>query len=356
MDIFNLNSDDFIAQSAKKVRATDENLYDPDPTNAKNGTYQAVIRLIPWFGAKSVDELRYKKYGVSITNPLTKEKLFLDDPSTIGESSVFWNIETIIKGLEKNEPELFKQLNANFSRFYKFFSLAYIKKDPQKPDLEGKIKVFPHGYKVWKLGEDLINPVDSELGMTERVNPYDMVNGRDLILVVSKKSVNSKWRDFDSCKYHPINSPLIVKTPKGAEVACTNDPVVREKFKKFLEENSPNLSNYFFKPWADTDYAKAVEFLRAAIPSKQILDQAFEKCREPKIKAAYEQALTKKTGKVTSAVPQTSLIDLEEGGLDFSSNKPASQPASADVDFDQPTTSGKKTAPLSDDDDMFAGL
>lgn len=356
MDIFNLNSDDFIAQSAKKVRASDENLYDPDPSTAKNGSYQAVVRLIPWFGAKSIDDIRYKKYGVSITNPLTKEKLFLDDPSTIGESSVFWNLETIIKGLEKSEPELFKQLNANFSRFYKFYSLAYIKKDPQKPELEGKIKVFPHGFKIWKMGEELINPTDSALGLNERVNPYDMVNGRDLILIVSKKSVNAKWRDFDSCRFHNVNSPLIVKTPKGAEVACTSDPVVQEKFKEFLEKNSPNLSNYFFKPWAETDYAKAVEFLRAAIPSKQILDQAFEKCREPKIKAAYEASFQKKSGSVAGAVPTTSLGDLE-GDLTFgTSTKTTAKPATADVDFDQPASVTTAKTNVAIDDDMFADL
>lgn len=356
MDIFNLNSDDFIAQSAKKVRATDENLYDPDPSSAKNGKYQAIIRLIPWFGAKSVDEIRYKKYGVTITNPITKEKLFIDDPSTIGASSVFWNLETIIKQLEKTEPDLHKQLSTNFSRFYKYFSLAYIKKDPQNPELEGKIKVFPHGYKIWKMGEDLINPADAELGTTAKVNPYDLVNGRDLILIVSKKSINSKWRDFDSCKFHDVNSPLIVKTPKGAEVACTNDAVVKEKFMDFLQKNSPDLSAYFFKPWSDADYVKVVEFLRAAIPSKALLDQAFSKCRDAKIVEAYEKSFSNaKVGTgAGKSVPTTNLLDTDDE-LNFGSTKSNVTAATTDVDFEAPSTNASAKSQAIDDD-MFADL
>jgi hypothetical protein len=357
LDIFNLSSDEFIAQSAKKVRVSDENIYDPDVTKAPNGVYKAVLRFIPWFGAKSVDEIRYKKYTVKLTNPLTNEKFFIDDPSTVGSSSVFWNLESRLKKLEKEEPELHKQLIANFSRFYKYFSLVYIKKDPQNPHLEGQIKVFPYGFKIWKLGEDLINPQDAELGTAVKCNPFDMVNGRDFIFVAKKK--NQQWRDFDSCKFVPENSALIVKAPNGNEVSCTADIETQKKFRAFLEKNSPDLSNYFFKEWKDADYFRAVDFLKAAIPAKSILDEAFAQCRDQKIKDAYANS-AKAVAQKSAKTPQASSLDDLESDLTFGGSPAmaASVPTGSvsDLEFDAPSTTVSAKPAASIDDDMFADL
>lgn len=353
MDIFNLNNDDFIAQSTKKVRAFDDNIYDPDINKGVNGVYKSVIRFLPWLGAKTVDDIRYKKYTVKLVNPLTKERLFIDDPSTIGQSSIFWNLETRLKKLKTEEPELHKEIEQNFSRFYKYFSLVYIKRDDQQKELEGKIKVFPHGFKIWKMVEELINPQDADLGTTERINPYDLINGRDFIYVAKKQS--SFGRDFDSCKFVGQNSPLIVKTPSGKEAVCSKDPAVQASFRKFLEEKSPNLGDYFFKEWSDADYVKVVDFLKAAITSKQILDEAFSTCRDEKIKAIYYESFKKATpatAKKAAAPAASSLSDLEDElnfGGPSTPAKSTPAPEADDFAFDAGTSN-------SADDDMFADL
>lgn len=355
MDIFNLNNDDFIAQSAKKVRSFDDNIYDPDVNKGQNGVYKSVIRFIPWLGAQNVNDIRYKKYTVKLVNPLTGERMFIDDPSTIGASSVFWNLETRLKKLKDEEPELHKEIDKNFNRFYKYFSLIYIKRDDQQPDLVGKIKVFPHGFKIWQLAENLINPPDADLGTTTTVNPYDLINGRDFIYVAKKQS--SFGRDFSGCKFVDQNSPLIVKTPKGNDVACSSDPKVQESFKNFLAQHSPNLSQYFFKEWTEADYVKVVSFLKAAITSKQILDEAFASCRDPKIKGIYEESFKKgapaqaQTSAKKATVPVASNLNDLEGDLNFTS-APAASKGSADLEFDAPAANASADEDMSIFDDL----
>lgn len=355
MDILNLGVDDFISQSQQKVRAIDENIFDPDVSKAPNGVYKAVLRFIPWHAAKSAEEFRYKKYAVKITNPITNERLWLDDPSTIGNSSVFWNIESKLKALEKEEPEVVKEIKKWFNRFYKYYSLVYIKKDPQNPQLEGKIKVFPYGHTIWKMTEQLLHPEGAELGASVQINPFSLLNGRDFLFVAKKKT--QQWRDFDSCKFVEQDSPFIVKTASGNEVAYQNTPEAQQKFMQFLQKNSPDMTKYHFKEWAEGDYDKAAQALRSAISYKQILDDAFASCRDEKIKAAYERAKTAKVGAPTTAPKATDLLaDDLDSNVTFNAGTPAKKTtAKSELDeFETPaaTTSSNATS----HDDMFDDL
>lgn len=361
MDIFNLSADDFISQSTQKVRVTDENIFDPDVSQGTNGVYKAILRFIPWHAATKPEEVKYQKYNVKITNPLTKEKFFVDDPSTVGRSSIFWTLDTKLKALKLEEPEMEAQLRKNFSRNYKYYALAYIKKDPQNPSDEGKIKIVPMGYQINNLFEQQLNPQDADLGVSAKVNPFDMLNGKDFVYVAKKKT--EFWRDFSSCKFMDQTSPFIITTPAGKQVPFTNDPKTIEQFKKFLVANSPDLSQYFFKEWTPETYKKSVEFLKAAFPAV-ILNPAMEACRDTLLTAAFKQTPS-----------ETAYSGLDED-LDFvpsapkptAKSKAATEAESIDSDLndllDEPVakkaaTKKVKEEPVlttEDDDDMFADL
>lgn len=343
MDFLNFSADDFINSQTQKVRVSDENIYDPDIKTAPNGVYKAVLRFVPWHGAKSVDDLRYKKYSIRLVNPTTGDRLWIDDPSTIKLSSVFWNIETALKNLEKEEPKLVEEIKKSFSRSYKYFSLVYIKKDPQNPALEGKIKVLPYGHTIWSLGQALIDPQDADLGTTQKVNIFSLLDGRDFIFVAKKKT--EKWRDFSSSKFMDQASPLIIKTATGKEVAFSNDPQAKEAFSTFLKKNSPDLGSYFFKEWVETDYSRVVAFLKAAIPYKPLLDNAFNQCRDEKIKAAYAASFNQTASNLSTIAPAPkATLDLLDSEVDFSSASTLS------------TKHTSSAAVANDDDDMFKDL
>lgn len=362
MDIFNLNTEDFITQSkANAVKNTDDNIFDPDVSQGQNGVYKAVLRFIPFHGATSAKEMKYQRYSVKVTNPLTKERFYADDPSTIGLSSIFWTLDTKLKALKMEEPELESNIRKSFSRNYKYYALALIKKDPQNPSNEGKIKVVPFGYQINQMFDQQVNPQDAELGISEKCNPFDLLNGKDFVYVAKKKT--EFWRDFSACKFMDVKSPLIIKNSAGKELAFSSDTKVQAKFKEYLVANSPDLSQYFFKEWTPETYTKAAEALRAAFPST-ILETAFELCRDTAMVEAY-QASKKGSGTQVNNASRISEPSQDEDLL-FTSKKSKAAPVAETVETDDffdeivtPTQTAKtksKAAPVEEEDDMFADL
>ncbi len=184
-DFFDLPSDSFV-QNKRSERRTDTNIYNPDP-NSFNGSYKSVFRFVPYIHDKTLS--KYTKYSAKFYNPLTKESLFVDCPSNIGKPSILWDLERTIRSIKDEEPELFKQLDSAFSRWYSHFSPVYIKKDPQRPELEGSVKMFKFSAQINNLIESQINPEENELiEASEPVNPYHLLKGKDFVCIVGKKT------------------------------------------------------------------------------------------------------------------------------------------------------------------------
>ena len=139
-DFFDLPDDAFSkGKAASREKKVDPNVYDPDP-NAFNGSYKSVFRFIPYVFDKT--KSKYTKYSAKLWNPLTKESVIVDCPSNVGEPSILWTIESVLRSIKNDEPDLHREISNNFSRWYTHHSLVYIKKDPQRPELENSIKVF----------------------------------------------------------------------------------------------------------------------------------------------------------------------------------------------------------------------
>ena len=342
MDLFNLNTDDFTAPKAGTARSVDENLYNPGPDQAQNGVYRSVIRFIPWIGdpAKS----KYKKYYARLTNPLTGERFTLDCPSSLGKPYILWTLDLELRKLANEEPEIVKEIQKNFMRAYNYYSLVYIKKDPQFPQLEGKIKVYSFGYNIDNLIQQELNP-EAELMNIRKINPYSMLEGKDMVLVVKRKT--KSWRDYSSSKFMSETSPLILKLDDGRELPVNGEEKVQTYVKGFLEKNSPDLSQYFYKEWSDSDYEKVAEFIKAIIPHKSILDQVLANTRDERIKPYFSA--------IKSAQPVNRVVADD---LDFAA--PAKPVANnAFDDFDAPTQAPAapvKAAPSNDFDDLLADL
>lgn len=316
-DLFNLNIDDFSGAS-KNQRKTDENIYNPGPDQGQNGIYKSVIRFIPW--AADPSKSRYKKYSAKLINPLTNEKLYVDCPSTNGASSILWSLDTQLKKLANEEPQIVEEIKKYFNRYYNYYSCVYIKKDPQYPTLEGQIKIYSYGYTIDNLIQQEINP-EAELVTTQKINPFSLTTGKDFVLVIKRKT--KAWRDFSASKFMNEVSPLIIST-QGKEIPASTDPKVMNFVGDFLKKNSPDMSPYFYKEWTDNEYEKVADFVKAIVPYKQIIDDLVATTKDDRMKKHF-----------TNSNPINRTQAPAGESLEFT--KPANTSSALSIDFDEPT-------------------
>lgn len=356
-DLFNLNPDDFSGKSAAQARKVDENMYNPGPDQGQNGTYKSIIRFIPW--AEDPSKSKYKKYAAKLVNPLTNERLVVDCPSTIGKSSILWSLDLELRKLANEEPEIVKEIQKYFNRYYNYYSPVYIKRDPQMPGLEGQIKVFSYGYTIDNLIQQEINP-EAELISVSKVNPFSLTEGKDFVLVVKRKT--KAWRDFSSSKFMNEVSPLIVKHPtKGVDIPINDDPKVRQFISEFLKNNTPDMSQYHYREWTDNEYEKVAEYIKAIVPYKQIIDSLVGSLKDEKMKSFFTNTGgSKKLAKTAG---------LDDDDLEFTPAPaaPAKKSASIELDDDdfgmssspapsKPAKEAPSAGGIEVDDDLFSDL
>lgn len=343
-DLFNLNPDDFTGKAGGS-RKVDENLYNPGPDQGQNGVYKSIIRFLPW--AANPSQSKYKKYSAKLTNPLTNERLFVDCPSTTGAPSILWSLDTVLKDLKDSEPQIVEEIKKYFNRYYNFYSCIYIKRDPQFENLEGKIKVYSYGYGIDNLIQQELHP-ESDLVVEQSINPFSLTEGKDFVLVVKRKT--KAWRDYSASKFMKEVSPLIISYNEK-EIPVSNDPKVMNFTKKFLLENSPDLSQYFLREWTDADYVKIAEFIKAIVPYKQIIDNLVSGLKDEKMKKLFTNSAPSKMTRTAPAgedlefkpapAPQTKSeslsIDIESESGD-----------GIETDDDIPTVEAPKTAKKQD--------
>lgn len=338
VDLFNLNPDDFTGKSGG-TRKVDENLYNPGPDQGQNGVYKSIIRFIPW--AQDPAKSKYKKYSAKLQNPLTNDKIYVDCPSTTGAPSILWSLDLELKNLKESEPQIVEETKKYFNRYYNYFSCIYIKRDPQFENLEGKIKVYSFGYGIDNLIQQELHP-ESELVVEQSINPYSLTEGKDFVLVVKRKT--KSWRDYSSSKFMKEVSPLII-SHNGKEIPVSSDPKVMNFTKKFLLENSPDLSQYFLKEWTEEEYVKIAEFIKAIVPYKQIIDNLVAGLRDEKMKKLFTS--TKSAMKRTAPAGE----DLEFTPAPAPQSKSQSisveldEPDSGLEDLDEPEQEEAPTAP-----------
>jgi len=345
-DLFNLNADDFTGKSSS-ARFVDENVYNPGPDQGQNGIYKSVIRFIPWVGDPS--KSKYKKYAAKLVNPLTNERIVVDCPSTNGKSSILWSLDLELKKLKNEEPSIVEEIQKNFNRYYNYYSCVYVKKDPQFPSMEGKIKVYSYGYTIDNLIQQEINP-ESELVTTQKINPFSLTQGKDFVLVIKRKT--KAWRDFSASKFMSEVSPLIL-THNGQEIPVSQDQKVMQFVTEFFKKNSPDLSQYFYKEWTDREYEQVAEYIKAIVPYKQIIDNLVANTKDERMKKHFtlSRPVSRSSAPAGESLEfnpapatKSSSISLEDDfGMNFSQTAPSSP---------TPSASSRKD----DLDDLFSDL
>lgn len=329
-DFFDLPEDAFSkGKGSTAAKKSDPYVYDPDP-NAHNGSYKSVFRFLPYIFDKK--KSKYTKYSAKFWNPLTKESLIIDCPSNVEQPSILWTIESTLRGLKKEEPELVEEIGKNFSRWYTHHSPVYIKKDPQRPDLEGKILIFKFRNQINQVIEQQMNPEEMEgLEGVKKINPYHLLEGKDFLCVVGKKTKD--FRDWSKCKFMDEVTPFVFKIGDKA-VQVKNEEKSVTLVNEFLNKNTPKMDEYYHQEWTDETFEKVAEAVIAAIPQRQILEMVLEKSKDQKMNALIRSKM--KSPKTNSPVKNDD--DLDFGAISKHEAAPAkkqSEPVAESSDSDE---------------------
>ena len=343
-DFFDLSSDNFVNGSSQSQKKTDPNIYNPDP-NAHNGSYKSVFRFIPYVFDKS--KSKYTKYSAKFWNPLTKEALYVDCPSNVEKPSILWDLETIIRSFKNEEPELHEQMSSLFSRWHTHHSPVYIKKDPQRPELEGTIKIFKFSAQINGLIEAQIKPEEDELlDSVSSVNPYHLLEGKDFLCVVGKKT--KQFRDWSKSKFMDDVTPFMFKIGDKNVVVENNEKSVK-LVQEFMKKNTPEMDQYFHQEWDESTYEKVAEAIIAVITNQTVLKMLLDRTRDQKMKEILQSKLSG-SPKARPAQAQSKAKEMDDD-LEFTSDEdPFNEP-------DMATSSKASDESESDDyDSLFADL
>lgn len=212
----------------------------------KGGTYQSVIRFIPWY--KNPSESISEKWVSWLVDPVTQKGRFVDCPSSVGKQSVlqdmFWKLKKSESIQEQKKAEI-------FSRRHNFATLIQVIKDENQPELEGKILTYRFGKKLWEKVNAEMKPVYGD-----PQNPFDLLQGKAFALIITKVS---GYNNYDQSKFIDKVIPLAIPNENG-ELSFINENTDKEMVFNYLKENSPDLDKYGYKEWDQEthDYVNGV--------------------------------------------------------------------------------------------------
>lgn len=237
MGIFGMSVDDVDLYDETKESV----LYKPTADAGNDGIYRSLIRFIP--NPKNPKKSITRKF-VYWLEDADGNGSYYDSPSTVGESCP---VQDLFFKLRNSESAIDKKNSEKLKRREIFYSIVQIVKDPQKPDLEGKLKVFKYGWKIkQKIDEELKPKFD------EPVQIFDPFEGKNFELTITKQG---GFNNYDSSKFSSKISPMMIN---GKPVESTS-----EGKRAILEyvSDAPTLVDFEYRPWDDETRGKIEEIL-----------------------------------------------------------------------------------------------
>jgi hypothetical protein len=253
-DLWNLDESTTTSVFEEKKRNND-GLWRPDPEDGDKETgYLATIRFLPNFTKKEVVEnavLEKHTHYIKLEDHPELNGTY-DCQKVFGETNplydAFWKLKNSRSVLDQEKAK-------NVSRTTKYYSYVLIVEDKQHPELEGKIMIFPYGFKIsQKIKEEKQGTYGSAC------NIFDLADGKDFRVVVKKIG---GFNNYDSSRFMEKGPITFVKdgVKKAMPVSDDNgrkviDEKVREKVKEILLKREHDLEEFAPKKWSDEDKQK----------------------------------------------------------------------------------------------------
>lgn len=240
----------------KKGGALD-GIYRPKITDKKKG-YIATIRFLP----------NLSKEGKVLQSAIEKHQHYVDfknHPELQGYydcmknftdkcdfCTMYWKLKNSKNASDVEKAEL-------ISRNTKYYSYILVIEDEQNRELEGKILIYPYGYKIKEKIKDQKDGISGE-----PCNVFDLANGKDFKLVMKQLG---DYPNYDSSTFLEVSPIKIMGKKAPVEVDektgknKITSPKVKEKITQFLLDRTVNLEDHMAKEWTAEDKYKITQIL-----------------------------------------------------------------------------------------------
>jgi len=241
----------------EKKGGSSDGLYRPKITDKKKG-YIATIRFLPNFtkeGKISQSAIEKHQHYVDFKNHPELQgyydcmKNFTDKCDFC---TMYWKLKNSKNASDVEKAEL-------ISRSTKYYSYIQVIEDEQNRDLEGKILIYPYGYKIKEKIKDQKDGISGD-----PCNVFDLANGKDFKLVMKQLG---EFPNYDSSTFLEV-SPIKINGKKAPvevdDVTGKNkivNPKVKEKITQFLMERTVDLDDHMPKEWTAEDKYKVSQVL-----------------------------------------------------------------------------------------------
>ena len=271
VNLFDMEADDSTMSFLDKKGTNADGLYRPSPKDAKDKQkgYVATIRFLPNVLEDGTLGLSAIEKHVHYANLPNHEELqgYYDSLINFGEkcplTTLFWKLKNSKNASEQERSEL-------ISRTTKYYSYVLIVEDEQQPELEGKIMIFPYGFKI-KEKINLERTGENSEG--KKCNIFDPANGKDFRLIVKQigdfpNYDSSMFRAVSPIKIWDEDKKKFIQVPvewnEEKQKNMITNPKVQKKLMEFLTNHEVKLEDHEPKKWTDDEKAnveKIIEIL-----------------------------------------------------------------------------------------------
>lgn len=245
-DIFNLSEDDF---KEEQKRSSLSDIYAPNPKDAPDSVYKAILRFIPNPADTSNSIVRKVVHWLSEGD----SGFYVDCPSSIGErspcSDAYWKLKKSSSAYDQKQSEM-------IGRKEYHYSYVYVVKDFQNPDLDGTVQVFRYPKTIRRMISDELTPDAMQLERgVEPCNVFDLFRGKDFLFKVGLKG---GFRNYDACEFATERTAIQING-----VRMKPDAESREAIMKVYAEKMPasKIEDHAFKPWTSEQTERVNAFL-----------------------------------------------------------------------------------------------
>lgn len=257
VDIFDVDEGNETLDFLEKKAGALDGIYRPKITDKKKG-YTATIRFLP----------NLSKDGKVLQAAIEKHQHYVDfknHPELSGYydcmknftdkcdfCTMYWKLKNSKNASDVEKAEL-------ISRNTKYYSYILVIEDEQNRDLEGKIMIYPYGYKIKEKIKDQKDGISGP-----SCNVFDLANGKEFRLVMKQLG---EFPNYDSSTFLEV-SPISIQ---GHKVPVTVDektgknkitnPKVQEKVRQFLADRTVELEDHQAKQWTAEEAYKVSQIL-----------------------------------------------------------------------------------------------